>query len=164
MSEESRRLLTWARCAPSDNVRSRHFRRLLQLIQASRVPLPLGLGVPGPRQAGVAVCWPVAGGVGWWCSAICAGLVQSVLFDSRPLPSIWSTALDHRCCCAWVKVCSLQRSLLSKHMGIKLRLELFNASITPIFVYGLDTCALNQQQLNQQQLDNAPSHGRVGIR
>ena len=57
-------------------------------------------------------------------------------------------AIDHRACCAWLKFRSLQTSLTNRHVNIKLRLKLFNATVTPTLIYGLETCALDQKQLD----------------
>ncbi|CAK0906421.1 unnamed protein product [Prorocentrum cordatum] len=35
-----------------------------------------------------------------------------------------------------------------RHVNVKLRLELINATVTPSLVYGLETCALDQKQLD----------------
>ena len=58
-------------------------------------------------------------------------------------------ALDHRMACAWAKFRSLSHSLTNKHVNIKLRLKLFNATVTPAATYCLETCPLTRSQLNQ---------------
>ena len=46
-----------------------------------------------------------------------------------------------------MKFRSLQDSLLNRHVNIQLRLKLFNATVTPTVLYGLETCALDRKQL-----------------
>ncbi|CAK0857937.1 unnamed protein product [Prorocentrum cordatum] len=43
---------------------------------------------------------------------------------------------------------SLLTSLTNRHVNVKLRLKLFNATVTPTLVYGLETCALDQKELD----------------
>ena len=56
-------------------------------------------------------------------------------------------AIGHRTSCAWAKFRSLQGSLLNRHVGIKLRLALFDAAISACMTYGMETCPLTGQQL-----------------
>jgi hypothetical protein len=58
-------------------------------------------------------------------------------------------AVGHRTSCAWAKFHALQGSLLNRHVSIKLRLALFDATVSASMTYGLETCPLTTQQLEQ---------------
>ena len=58
-------------------------------------------------------------------------------------------AVGHRISCAWAKFRSLQPSLLNKNVNIKLRLSLFDATVSASLMYGLETCPLTWKQLDR---------------
>jgi len=61
------------------------------------------------------------------------------------------TELNHRIHVAWYKLQLHRKVLTNRHVSIKLRLKLFDATVTPTVLYGLHTLSLTQQQL--QKLD-----------
>ena len=58
-------------------------------------------------------------------------------------------AIGHRTSCAWSKFRALQDSLLNRHVDIKLRLALFDATVSASMTYGMETCPLTGRQLEQ---------------
>ena len=60
-----------------------------------------------------------------------------------------AVALQHRVSCAWAKFLELQNSLVNKHVDTKLRLKLFDATVSPTALYSLDTCPLTGAQLKK---------------
>ena len=56
-------------------------------------------------------------------------------------------AVDHRIACAWAKFRSLETSLVNRHVSIKLRLAMFDATVNATAAYGLETCPVTSKQL-----------------
>ena len=70
-------------------------------------------------------------------------------------------AIGHRTSCAWAKFRALQGSLLNRHVGIKLRLALFDAAISASMTYGMETCPLTGQQLEQTDITQRKCTGQL---
>ena len=60
-----------------------------------------------------------------------------------------SVELRHRIQAAWAKFRSHKQVLCSPHISLKLRLQFFEATITPSVLYGLTTLPLTQSQLDR---------------
>ena len=62
-----------------------------------------------------------------------------------------AVALQHRISCAWAAFQKLQDSLVNKHVNVKLRLKLFDATVSPTALYSLNTCPLTVVQLKKRE-------------
>ena len=60
-----------------------------------------------------------------------------------------NTAFDHRLRCAWAKFSSLRRWLVNRHVPIKLRLRLFEATVQPTVLFGLVALPLGTRNLER---------------
>ena len=60
-----------------------------------------------------------------------------------------SVELRHRIQAAWAKFRSHKQVLCNPHISLKLRLQYFEATITPSVLYGLTTLPLTQSQLDK---------------
>ena len=59
------------------------------------------------------------------------------------------SALEHRLGCAWAKFRDLEKTLTNHHVGIRLRLRLFDAVVSPTVLYGLETAPLTSALLTR---------------
>ena len=58
-------------------------------------------------------------------------------------------AVGHRICCGWMKYKALQRIYEDKHIPVKFRLKLFDATISSTMLYSLQTCPFTQELENR---------------
>ena len=88
---------------------------------------------------------------GGFVELVAAGRTHKYLGRSWPgnLRFRGQAAVDHRVTCAWAKFRSLQGTLLDRNISVKLRLKLFNTTVTPAAAYSLETCPLSQHQLDR---------------
>ena len=82
---------------------------------------------------------------------VAAGCVHKYLGRgwSGNLRARGQAAVGHRTSCAWAKFRSLENSLLDRKVSVRLRLKLFDATVSASMTYGLETCPLTTKQLEQ---------------